>query len=64
MNEYFVSLTVTMHVACARLQKEQVIHSKRSFTDLCFRDHDLLKNVFWNVFSFVCMEKYQINIVY
>lgn len=38
-----------MHVACDRLQKEQV-------TELCFGGHDLLKYVFSNVFSFVCME--------
>lgn len=52
-----------MHVACARRQKEQVTHSNISFIDLCFRDHDLLKNVFSNVFSFVCMEKYQIQCI-
>lgn len=45
-----------MHVACDRLQKEQVTHTKISFTELCFGGHDLLKYVFSNVFSFVRME--------
>lgn len=52
-----------MHVACARLQKEQITHINISFIDLCFGDHDLLKNVFSNVFSFVCMEKCRYSVL-
>lgn len=59
MNVYFVDFfTVKVHVACARLLKEQVKQKH-----WCFEDHDLLKCVFSNVF-FMCMENFQINAVY
>lgn len=50
-----------MHVACARFQKEQVTHSNIL---LCFRDYDLLKYIFSNIFSFMCMKNFLMSIVY
>lgn len=52
-----------MRGACARLQKEQVTYTYISLTDLCFRDHDLLKYVFSDVFSSVCMEDFQMQFI-
>lgn len=62
-NERIFYNTVKMRVACARLQKEQVIYTNMNVTDLCFRDHDSLKYVSLDVFSFVCMEDFQIQYI-